>query len=161
MSREMRRCTVTDEVFSDGRKHGYGCPHHTELEDNGGKQTQTQLLNYYHDRRSEYPHGRYCCAFCRVHQEVKTVPDYSSPTVASTASGQGALRQRNGSVGVALFGTLILAGVFAANEWPWVVGGIVGAAAGYWWRTVLKVAVAIAVIGAVIATAFALFAYAS
>jgi len=40
---EARECSVTGDVYEDGRAHGYGCPHHTDL----GKRTQTQLVNYY------------------------------------------------------------------------------------------------------------------
>jgi hypothetical protein len=76
----------------------------------------------------------------------------SSPRTTSSASGRGAPVKRTGSVWIAVVGALIVAGVFAANEWSWFVGGAVGAAGGYWWRITLGIA-AIAII-IVIASAF-------
>jgi len=37
---------------------------------NGGKPTAEQLKNYYPERRSEFPFGRYCCGLCHLGRET-------------------------------------------------------------------------------------------
>jgi len=130
----MYKCIITGDVYPDGRRHGYRCPHHSYKEKG---LTDEQIVARI-AKGSDYPYGGYCCSDCHAIQNVITVPDKSS-----------------GSFAVAIVAALIAAGVFMANEWPWFIGGAVGAAAGYWWKIVLKIAIAIAVIGIIIAIATA------
>lgn len=106
MPREARKCSVTGDVYVDARAHGYGCPHHTDL----GKCTQTQLLSYYPDRRSEFPYGRYCCSFCRVHQKVITVSGSSGGGSAYSASSTSSSTTKEKPGCVATCGTIAMIG---------------------------------------------------
>lgn len=153
MPREMRRCFLTGDVYADGRRHGYGCPHHTDLKRNGGKQTETQLRSYYPGQRRDYPYGRYCCGFCRIRQDVITVagdgparPDRAEPAVNEAPSRRHQPRRRGGSIWMGMLGAFVGAGVCSGNEWPVLAGIVAGGLAGYWWRGVLKVVLAIVVL---------------
>ncbi|MCY2991567.1 MAG: hypothetical protein NTY19_27395 [Planctomycetota bacterium] len=73
----------------------------------------------------------------------------------SPATPQTATRRKNGSVPAAIVLALVLAGIFALMEWPWIVGAGIGAATGYWWRLVVKIVLVLALIAAAIAIAAA------
>jgi len=108
MPRQVRKCSVTGDVYENDRQHGYGCPHHTDLKRNGGKCTESQLVSYYPDRRREFPHGRYVCSFCRVHQELITLPDSPRGASSSTGSNSSATKEKPGCI--ATCGTIAVLG---------------------------------------------------
>ena len=164
MSREMRRCVVTGDVFPDGRKHGYGCPHHTDLRENGGRQTQDQLRNYYHDRRDEYPYGRYCCGFCREHQEIVTVSNGHSSRTPKSGGRTQRYRTRSATssprtgkrIATALVMSVLFAFGFAVAEQAWILGAIIGVCVGFWFKAAIKIALALLVVVIIIAILAAL-----